>query len=135
MGTYPSKDIVAAAEAATSMQGGGRPASGAAGSDPRGALIAHVEPMSPAADAGFEADAQLFVVVETVDHLDKRTEFARRLLHLDHLGVLQNVPPLPVSMVGSYEMLEYRLVVMNQTANGHRRPFEHYRIPEVIVEH
>ena len=59
MGTYPSKDIVAAAEATTSMQGGGHPASGAAGSDPRGALIAHVEPMSPADDAGFEPGCRI----------------------------------------------------------------------------
>ena len=59
MGTYPSKDIVAAAEAATSLQGGGRRASEAAGSDPRGALIAHVEPMSPADDAGFEPGCRI----------------------------------------------------------------------------
>ena len=70
-----------------------------------------------------------------VYYLYERPQCCRSILHLNNLGIFQNVPPLPVSMVGSYEMLEYRLVVMNQTANGHRRPFEHYRIPKVIVEH
>ena len=52
-----------------------------------------------AADAGLEADAEFFVVVEAVDHLDEGPQLARGLLHLDHLGVLQNVPPLPVGVV------------------------------------
>lgn len=60
MGSYPSKDIAAAAEAAASAPGeGGRAAAASVPGCAQGALVVAVDPESPADDAGFEPGCRI----------------------------------------------------------------------------
>ena len=50
-------------------------------------------------------NTELFIIVVMVYYLYERPQCCRSIFHLNNLGIFQNVPPLPVSMVGSYEKL------------------------------
>lgn len=66
-----------------------------------------------------ETNTELFIIVVMVYQRMKGRSAAECFISIA-LAFFQNVPPLPVSMVGSYEMSNMKLVVMNQTANGHQ---------------
>ena len=86
-----------------------------------------------ATDARFEGDAELAVHLVGVDALDDGGQ-GGHIGKVHRCRVVEDVPPLPVGIVGSREVAEDGVRMLDARSDNHRVPVEHDRVPEVAGE-
>ena len=83
-----------------------------------------------ATDTGLKRDTELAVEFIAIDTLDDRSQ-CTYIGQVDSCRIVQDIPPLPVCVVGGRKVTENRMSMFDARSDNHRFPVEHDRIPEM----